>query len=256
MSNLGGCKNTCILINSCPKYNYLAVISAQLIRRYAPDIKWALYMATTSLTEKEEEVLKTLAVHYINQTEEENSDFIASRIHALRFLQNYSSVLLLQDDFFLDRNPLYDMLNTAVEMIEKGVSCVRLMPCPGPTGGLVDQRSEWKWIEDAPYLFSFQAGIWSLPWLIHFFEEMVKESLLDFPKYKCTKNHYWLTVNPCETAIGLSVCKRLEYKAVGFARAGSWSNAVFLSPWPYRPTAVEKGVLQPWAKEMIKREGF
>ena len=75
-------------------------------------------------------------------------------------------------------------------------------------------------------------------------------------KYKCKKNHYWLTVNPCETAIGVSVCKRLGYKAVGFGRAGPWSNAVFLSPWPYRPTAVEKGVIQPWAKEMIKREGF
>jgi len=258
MLNLEDCTNTCILINSCPKYNYLAVISVQLIRRYAPDIKWPLYVATTGLSEKEEGVLKTLAVHYVNQTEEENTDFIESRIHSLRFLQNhYSSVLLLQDDFFLDRNPLYTKLYESVKLVEKGVSCARLMPCPGPTGEALEQSSEWKWIqEDAPYLFSFQAGLWSLPWLIEFFEEMVKESLLDFPKYKCKKNHYWLTVNPCETAIGVSVCKRLGYKAVGFGRAGPWSNAVFLSPWPYRPTAVEKGVIQPWAKEMIKREGF
>jgi hypothetical protein len=63
-------------------------------------------------------------------------------------------------------------------------------------------------------------------------------------------------VNPCETLVGERTCQKLGYNAVGFPRIGSWSNAVFLSPWPYRPTAVEKGVLQPWAKEMIKREGF
>jgi hypothetical protein len=33
-------------------------------------------------------------------------------------------------------------------------------------------------------------------------------------------------------------------------------NAVMLSPWPYRPTAVEKGVLGEWVFEFAKREGY
>jgi hypothetical protein len=30
---------------------------------------------------------------------------------------------------------------------------------------------------------------------------------------------------------------------------------VYLSPWPYRPTAIVQGRLEPWAAELGKREG-
>ena len=248
--------SVCILINSCPKYNYLAVICCRLIRRYAPLLTWPIFLATTGLTAADTQVLENLNVRIMNQTEEENLDFIESRCVALRILQkDYTNVLLLQDDFFLDREPMYRFLDSAVTFLQENPTyvCVRLMPCPGPKGPSV---GEWKKIELGQYLFSFQAGIWSCKWLLSFFEVMIAESLGDFPKYNCKKNHYWLVVNPCETGLGASVCMKLGYNAVGFPRSGSWSNAVFLSPWPYRPTAVEKGVLQPWAQEMIKREGF
>jgi hypothetical protein len=42
---------------------------------------------------------------------------------------------------------------------------------------------------------------------------------------------------------------------VGWKRAGPWSNAVYMSPWPYRPTAIVQGRLEPWAAELGKREG-
>jgi hypothetical protein len=29
-----------------------------------------------------------------------------------------------------------------------------------------------------------------------------------------------------------------------------------LCPWPYRPTAIVKGRLEPWAEELGRREGF
>jgi hypothetical protein len=248
--------SVCILINSCPKYNYLAVICCRLIRRYAPLLTWTLVLATTGLSSAETQLLETLNVRIMNQTEEENLDFIESRCVALRILQKeYSFVLLLQDDFFLDREPMYKVLDSAIQFLQENPAyvCVRLMPCPGPTGIEV---GEWKKIEQGQYVFSFQAGIWSCKWLLEFFEEMIDISITDFPKYKCNKNHYWLVVNPCETFVGADICRKLEYNAVGFPRAGPWSNAVFLSPWSYRPTAVEKGVLQPWAKEMILRENF
>jgi hypothetical protein len=42
---------------------------------------------------------------------------------------------------------------------------------------------------------------------------------------------------------------------LAWVRAGPWSNAVYLSPWPYRPTAIVQGKLEPWAAELGKREG-
>jgi hypothetical protein len=29
-----------------------------------------------------------------------------------------------------------------------------------------------------------------------------------------------------------------------------------MCPWPYRPTAIVKGIITSWAKELILREGF
>ena len=42
---------------------------------------------------------------------------------------------------------------------------------------------------------------------------------------------------------------------LAWPRTGSWSNAVYLCPWPYRPTAVTRGNLEPFAKELFQREG-
>ena len=42
---------------------------------------------------------------------------------------------------------------------------------------------------------------------------------------------------------------------LGYTRAHKNPNAVYMSPWPYRPTAIIKGVLQPFAKELASREG-
>jgi hypothetical protein len=56
----------------------------------------------------------------MNQTEEENLDFIESRCVALRILQKeFTYVLLLQDDFFLDREPMYRLLESAVTFLQK-----------------------------------------------------------------------------------------------------------------------------------------
>lgn len=38
-------------------------------------------------------------------------------------------------------------------------------------------------------------------------------------------------------------------------RAHQNPNAVYLSPWPYRPTAVTRGNLEPFAEELFRREG-
>ena len=163
--------SVCILINSCPKYNYLAIICCRLIRRYASLLTWTIYLATAGLSVVETQELETLNIRIMNQTEEENLDFIESRCVALRILQkDYKNVLLLQDDFFLDREPMYKVLDSAIQFLQENSDyvCVRLMPCPGPKGSSI---AEWKKIEFGQYLFSFQAGIWSCKWLLSFLKE-------------------------------------------------------------------------------------
>jgi hypothetical protein len=134
------------------------------------------------------------------------------------------------------------------------IVCTRLMPCPGPTGDVFLEK--WKEIVVDPYCyFSLQAAIWSVPWLMRFFEGVVRRAtplISKYPQY--SRNQFWLLVNPCETKVGTDIAVELGGRFVGYPRIGRWSNAVYLSPWPYRPTAVEKGVIQPWATEMLKRE--
>ena len=250
--------SVCVLINSCKKYNYLALAACKLIKRYAPDLKWPVYFATGGLTDEQKEDVLGLGFTYMEQSDNENADFIESRLYALRLLQkDYAFVLLLQDDFFLDRQPDYVALDKTVDMMTENpaVVCTRLMPCPGPTGS---EWLSWREIVVDPYCyFSFQAGIWSTGWLITFFEGVVRKSQGLFGKYpQYSRNQFWLLVNPCETEAGTDVAVELGGLFVGWPRVGRWSNAVYLSPWPYRPTAVEKGVLQPWASEMLKREGL
>ena len=250
--------SVCVLINSCKKYNYLALAACKLIKRYAPDLKWPVYFATGGLTDEQKEDVLGLGFTYMEQSDNENADFIESRLYALRLLQkDYAFVLLLQDDFFLDRQPDYVALDKTVAMMTENpaVVCTRLMPCPGPTGS---EWLSWREIVVDPYCyFSFQAGIWSTGWLITFFEGVVRKSQGLFGKYpQYSRNQFWLLVNPCETEVGTDVAVELGGRFVGWPRVGRWSNAVYLSPWPYRPTAVEKGVLQPWASEMLKREGL
>ena len=250
--------SVCVLVNSCPKYNKLAVASCCFIRRYASVLTWPVYLATAGLDEEQKGLLMAAGINMIEQGSE-NADFLESRIEALRVLRDtFGYVLLLQDDFFLDRSPSYEALEEAVAIMTTNpeIVCTRLMPCPGPTGDIV--VGKWREIVVDPYCyFSLQAAVWSVPWLMRFFEGVIRRATPEMKKYpQYSRNQYWLLVNPCETGIGTDVAVELGGRFVGFSRAGRWPNAVYLSPWPYRPTAVEKGVIQPWAQEMLKREGF
>jgi hypothetical protein len=73
------------------------------------------------------------------------------------------------------------------------------------------------------------------------------------------RKHIEIRVNIAENADGQQFFWKF-FKArrqvnIGWIRAGPWSNAVYLSPWPYRPTAIIQGRLEPWAAELGQREG-
>lgn len=265
----------CILINTCPKYKFLALAQVILIRRYAPNLTLPIYLACSEFTKNDLEQLDKLNVLVINQTEKENEDFIGCRIHALKKIREttavsltaaYEYIILLQEDFLLDRAPSYSYIEESISLMQENadVACIRLMPCPGPENKQPnDKFLSNKWLEILPseaYFFSFQAAIWRLPWVLDFFVEMTKESqeyLAGKPIQIC--NHYWIRLNPCEQELGQKVAIKLLKENgmfLGYPRRCLWPNGVLLSPWPYRPTAVEKGILQQWAIDFLSREGL
>jgi hypothetical protein len=72
------------------------------------------------------------------------------------------------------------------------------------------------------------------------------------------KKHAALTLNFAEAAAGQQLLQKClpNVMHLCWPRAGPWPNAVYLCPWPYRPTAVVRGSLEPFAKELFEREGI
>lgn len=254
-----------ILINSCPKYTYLLEAHFALIRRYAERCKWPVYFAT-----EEHEIVKlqTLCKRYnvtILPIDRSESDFLESRAAGCRALPpTVQYVLPLQEDFLLERMIDERALVDACLVLdaEPSVASIRLMPCPGPIG-----RPPWKagspWVQlGADDLqFSYQATIWRRDIFTTYMQGLVLQAKQMNPYLKpLTKewNQYAVRTNPAETFIGLSLLQGLTSNCVHLCwpRKASWANAVYWSPWPYRPTAIVKGVLEPWAVELVRREGL
>jgi hypothetical protein len=71
-----------------------------------------------------------------------------------------------------------------------------------------------------------------------------------------SQNRIAIKVNLAESEQGHLLLKSLGKLHLAWPREGSHPNAVYLCPWPYRPTAVVRGTLEPWAAELMAREGF
>ena len=138
--------------------------------------------------------------------------------------------------------------------------CVRLMPCPGPE--TIPAHSNywtrnWGTIMNDTYKFSFQATLWRVDDCLHWYSAIVAE----VDKYtfasEAEKNIFEVRNNIAENAIGQALFAKLFENTIplGFLRKYKAANAVYSCPWPYRPTAIVKGVLQPFAKELAQREG-
>ena len=72
------------------------------------------------------------------------------------------------------------------------------------------------------------------------------------------KKWFQIDFNVAENKVGqLKFAELFDHRIqLAWPRAHVAANAVYLSPWPYRPTAVENGVLGAWAKELGIREGY
>jgi hypothetical protein len=247
----------------------LAEVQLTCIRRYAPELDSVpIFLATelTTYNDYVERILKIKNVHHIVLQKEE-SEFIESRLAAVNYLPpEYTYVLPLQEDFWLDRCPNLVRLNEAIKILDTDpkVRSLRLMPSPGPDDSDPKYGRDWRilTVRDK-YRFTFQATLWRCADYSRFLEAILKSASKDFADINGQKGQwskFCIRANVAENSKGQdifkSVCMAPNSIHLSIERAHKSPNAVFLAAWPYRPTAVVQGTLEPWAREFLEREGF
>ena len=254
--------DVCILINSTPKYFYLLPLQLTLLKRYAPHLKWPIYFATEAL---DNPITIKLMIEFGVRPialPSSKAGFLESRLAGLQLLPSHITyVLPLQEDFLLDRKPDYDALKDALFILDTDrlVSSLRLTPCPGPhvTDLQYVRDKPWRILGDRnEYIFTYQATLWRRMDLQSYYKVLLEQ--VDKLYNEEQKKHAALTINVGENAFGqqlLQKCLPNTYHLC-WPRAGPWPNAIYMCPWPYRPTAVVRGNLEPFAKELFEREGI
>ena len=254
------------LVNSTPAYYYLLPLHFTLVRRYAPFVE-NLFLATEVPDHPIcQQVAKEHGVKLI-PLEAKDAGFLASRAAALKVLKDLELpyVLPVQEDFLVDRIPDMGSLCEAVILLEASqgkLASARLMPCPGAKGAMIAASPLWAALgpETDEYGFTYQATLWSTEACWAWYEALQIRVEETWPAVGLQERaNIEIRLNVAENADGQRFFWKF-FKArgqdhIGWIRSGSWSNAVYLSPWPYRPTAIVKGRLEAWAIELAKREG-
>jgi predicted Rdx family selenoprotein len=235
------------LINTTPKYFYLLPLHIALLERYAT-IAWPIYIATEA-----PELLPSLPPHVkILRLPMEAEGFLDSRAEATKLLPpEIKYVFPMQEDFLLEGRPMAQEIYAAFEALEE-VDSVRLMPCPGPKGPVF--YNEFKVLDFAiEMVFTYQATLWKREAYGTFMNTLLHRLK---GKSQAEKNRIGIKINIAENSDGQAILRELGGIHLSVIRQYPHPNAVYLCPWPYRPTAVVQGVLQPWAIDLGEREGF
>jgi hypothetical protein len=269
---------TVYLVNSTPKYYYLLPLHFAALRRY--NVLKSEIMTVVLATEvPDHPVVQQVARDYgveILTIAAEDAGFLDSRRAALEALvaaapaRGWEFVLPVQEDFLVDREaPLLSTGDASWApycylRAGKGVASVRLMPCPGPAVQS-NEKANYFHLDAAhdTYGFTFQATLWRLEECASWYRWICDELERAWPRATtpaAKRIEVEVRANFAENADGQrqfwkwSAWRGMKHMA--HRRVGPWSNAVYLCPWPYRPTAIVRGRLEPWAEEMGRREGF
>jgi hypothetical protein len=116
--------------------------------------------------------------------------------------------------------------------------------------------------EKEDFLYTFQATLWKREDFEAFYTKCIEAAnQFELPtqykneSYDRKKKIIQVDYNIAETR-GQHILKDIGKMHVAFNRAHKAPNAVYMSPWPYRPTAVEKGKQGDWVEPLAKREGI
>ena len=256
------------LVNSTPKYYGLLPLHFTLMKRYAPWFPVTRVLATEVPDHPICQQLRSEFGVELLTLEPSESGFLDSRAKALEKLAStgrFDYVIPMQEDFLLDRAPdgiaIADMFSML--QADSTISSMRLMPCPGPKGPPEPGTS---WARLTPradtYGFTFQATLWRLEACAAWYAALCAKLEREWPLAITApdqRRHVEIRVNFAENTEGQRFFWKFSHGRgdvhLAWVRAGPWSNAVYLSPWPYRPTAIVQGKLELWAAELGKREG-
>lgn len=263
-------QDVCILVNSTPKYFFLVPFHVALLRRYAPTCQWPIYFATEV---PEDPLCKELVTTYgvrILPIPASRAGFLDSRCVALEQLRDtYTYCLPLQEDFLLEQ-PMNDLELAHLLIVmdaDPRIASARLMPCPGPDPRDAAHPALGNWKVLSPSHdsmgFVFQATLWRTYACHEWYQTIVNELERIAPIGTTDpkqRKYLEITANLAENAQGQAKfwawSRKHEHTHIAWVRRGPWPNAVYLSPFPYRPTAVVRGKLEEWAIEFGRREGF
>jgi len=167
----------------------------------------------------------------------------------------------MQEDFLLERKVDGEELEIILEYMDINplVKSARLMPCPGPESKKEVIRGWSQLSEKDLYLFVFQATLWRRDDYVSYLKAIISEAKKKYVGLDVVSwNKTAVNENLAENVEGRKIFLRLFNVSdhVAWIRLSARPNAVYDSIWPYRPTAVVKGVFQPWAADMLKREGL
>ena len=162
----------------------------------------------------------------------------------------------------LEGRPIDSHIKEALEVLDESpsVSSVRLMPCPGPKGDKSYGYTKLRILEydTDPLVFTYQATLWRRESYDAFMSKLIEQVGRTYgtrlsPKQK---SEIYIKINVAETEMGHNILKQVTQLHLSYLREGSQPNAVYLASWPYRPTAVVRGILQTWAMDLASREGI
>lgn len=246
------------LINTTPKYFYLLRLHLTCLFRYSSI--HSVFLATEAHDHPTILSLKTefpqITIIPLTQAQD---GFFESRAAAVRALPaNYTIILPMQDDFILEARP---DLSAAIHLfIDPAVASVRVMPCPRPSPDASSYKDHWKVLEFSQndYVFTYQATLWRRNVYQTFMDELITAVTADFGTDLTSAQRAQIAIrhNYAEVAQGQALLQNVtkELLHLSCPRAGPQPNAVYLAPWPYRPTAVVHGRLEQWAIELADRE--
>lgn len=260
------------LVNSTPKYYFMLPLHFALLERYGSATVDAMHKVLATEV-PDHPICKEIAEKYgveILPLDPKDAGFLDSRAAALRALDaqgKWEFVLPMQEDFLLDRRDGDDWIRVgAMSQLKagKGVASVRLMPCPGPKKPQSEAAAWWDLDKDYDeYGFVFQATLWRLDSCLAFYTAITERLERMWPKATTSparRIDIEVRANFAENVDGQrffwEFFARRGEKHMAWQRTGAWSNAVYLCPWPYRPTAIVKGKVEPWAIELAQREGM
>ena len=248
------------MINTTPKYFYLLHFHVAMLRRYAPSLKWPIYLVTEEPNHEKVVALKKAfpEINILPITPDKEA-FFESRAEGTRLLPaEIQYVFPIQEDFILEARPMSEVLKEVVEILDENlsVSSVRLMPCPGPRGSDTFGDSEWIILDSSvdEYVFTYQATLWRREAYQEYMDALISKVEKEFGNSLTPQQKVQIQVkaNVGECDFGQKLLTKLH---LAWKRSGTQSNAVYLCAWPYRPTAVVQGKLEEWAIDLALREG-